>query len=62
VADTYFNMKRFTKGYLWVNGYNLGRFWEVGPQLKLFCPGVWMKRGLNEIYVLDLKASAEKEH
>jgi beta-galactosidase len=46
-ADTYLNMKKYTKGYIWVNGNNLGRFWNVGPQFKLFCPGVWLKKGSN---------------
>jgi beta-galactosidase len=46
-ADTYFNVKRFAKGYMWVNRRNLGRYWNVGPQLKLFCPGVWLRKGLN---------------
>lgn len=54
-ADTYLNMKKYTKGYIWANGINLGRFWNVGPQFKLYCPGVWLKNGTNEIYVLDLK-------
>lgn len=43
IGDTYLNMKNFTKGYVWVNGRNLGRYWNKGPQFKLFCPGVWLK-------------------
>lgn len=46
-GDTYLNMKKYNKGYVWVNGRNLGRFWNVGPQYKLFCPGVWLKKGNN---------------
>ena len=52
--DTYLDMKGFYKGFIWVNGHNLGRFWRVGPQFRLFCPGVWLKEGINEIYVLDM--------
>lgn len=37
-----------------MNGYNLGRYWNKGPQVKLFLPGVWLKKGVNEIVVLDL--------
>lgn len=47
-------MQNFGKGYLWINGKNLGRYWSVGPSLKLYCPGTWMKVGDNEIYVLEL--------
>ena len=31
VADTFINVKNYKKGYLWVNGRNLGRYWNVGP-------------------------------
>ena len=52
VGDTYFNMKNFFKGYVWVNGRNIGRYWSVGPQYKLFCPGIWLKEGENTMYIL----------
>lgn len=52
VGDTYFDMSEFTKGYLFVNGRNLGRYWNRGPQKRLYCPGVWLKTGNNNIYVL----------
>ena len=40
---------------VWVNGHALGRFWEIGPQQTLFLPGCWLRKGENEIIVLDLK-------
>jgi beta-galactosidase len=43
---------------VWINGHNLGRYWEVGPQTKLFCPGVWLKKGSNKIVVLNLFGKA----
>lgn len=58
-GDTFINMKNFVKGYVWVNGRNLGRFWNKGPQFKLFCPGVWLKAS-NEIIVLELGESSMK--
>jgi beta-galactosidase len=60
VADTYFNMKNYGKGYVWINGRNLGRFWNKGPQIKLFCPGVWLKNKGNELFVLELTSSQTK--
>ena len=54
LGDTYFDMRGWGKGYVWVNGVNLGRHWKVGPQQTLFCPGVWLRQGTNEIVVLDL--------
>ncbi len=54
VADTYLDLTNYKKGYVWVNGHNLGRFWEIGPQKRLYCPAGWLKQGKNEIRVLDL--------
>jgi beta-galactosidase len=53
-GDTWFDMRGWGKGNVWVNRHNLGRYWKIGPQQTLFCPGVCLKRGLNEIVVLDL--------
>ena len=53
-ADTFINVKNYIKGYVWVNGRNLGRYWNVGPSQKLFCPGVWLRAGENTLYILDL--------
>lgn len=44
---------------VWVNGHAMGRFWEIGPQQTLFMPGCWLKKGVNEIIVLDLKGPKE---
>jgi hypothetical protein len=54
VADTYIDMSHYQKGYVWVNGHNLGRYWNIGPQQHLYCPAPWLRRGANEILILDL--------
>ena len=53
-GDTFFDLRGWGKGNIWVNGHNLGRHWHVGPQRSAFCPGVWLKKGRNEVVVLDL--------
>ena len=53
-GDTYVDLSRWTKGVVWVNGHNLGRYWAIGPQHRLYCPGSWLRRGRNEILILDL--------
>ncbi|WP_143310435.1 glycoside hydrolase family 35 protein [Chitinophaga vietnamensis] len=53
-GDTYIDMSAFKKGIVWVNGHNLGRYWEIGPQRSLYCPAPWLKKGENEIIVFDL--------
>ena len=53
-ADTYIDMSGYKKGVVWVNGHNLGRYWDIGPQTSLYCPASWLKKGANTIVVLDL--------
>ena len=57
-VDTFFDMSRYKKGYVWINGRNLGRYWSIGPQQRLYCPAPWLKRGVNTIMVLDLERSS----
>ncbi|SHM70280.1 beta-galactosidase [Chitinophaga jiangningensis] len=52
--DTYIDLSAFKKGIVWVNGHNLGRYWEIGPQKRLYCPAPWLKKGSNDIIVFDL--------
>lgn len=54
IGDTYFNMQYYNKGYVSVNGHLLGRYWNIGPQNRLFCPAVWLNKGSNTITILEL--------
>src|SRR5204862_4263085 len=54
VADTYLDLSNFKKGVIWVNGHNLGRYWNVGPQFHLYCPATWLHKGKNTVTVFDL--------
>ncbi|RDV44997.1 beta-galactosidase [Leifsonia sp. ku-ls] len=42
------------KGYVWVNGFCLGRYWDRGPQQRLYVPWPVTRRGANDIVVLEL--------
>jgi beta-galactosidase len=53
-ADTFIDMTGYRKGVVWVNGHNLGRYWDIGPQKRLYCPASWLKAGPNEVIVFDL--------
>jgi beta-galactosidase len=57
---TFLDLRGWGKGYVWVNGHNLGRYWSVGPQHSLFVPAPWLKVGENEVIVLDLHSSGER--
>ena len=54
IGDTYLDMSTWGKGFVWVNGHCLGRFWSVGPQQTLYLPGCWLRKGKNNIVVLDI--------
>jgi len=54
LGDTYVDMSLWKKGVLWVNGKNLGRYWEIGPQKRLFLPAPFLKKGKNDIIIFDL--------
>ncbi|HOB84041.1 MAG TPA: beta-galactosidase [Bacteroidales bacterium] len=59
-GDTYFDLSNYKKGIVWVNGHNLGRYWEIGPQKRLFCPESFLRTGLNEILIFDLHLTEPK--
>jgi beta-galactosidase len=59
-GDTFFDVSNYTKGIVWVNGHNLGRYWNIGPQNRLYCPASWLNKGLNEIIVFDLHQTEPK--
>jgi len=54
IGDTYIDVSQWEKGVVWVNGHNLGRYWNIGPQKQLYCPASWLNKGKNEIVVFDL--------
>ncbi len=47
-----------TRGFVWVNGFNLGRYWAVGPQRSLYVPGPVLREGENEVWLLELEGGA----
>ena len=52
--DTFLDMSNWGKGLVWVNGHCLGRYWNIGPTQTMYLPGPWLRKGTNEIVVLDL--------
>ncbi len=53
VADTFIRLDNFTKGFVTINGFNIGRYWEIGPQNTLYIPASLLKEGQNEIIVFE---------
>lgn len=52
-GDTFLDMSEAGKGIVFINGHNLGRYWNVGPQQTLYVPGVWLKKGNNVITIFE---------
>ncbi|MBQ8526003.1 MAG: beta-galactosidase [Clostridia bacterium] len=52
--DTFVDMAGWHKGNVWINGFNLGRYWEIGPQRTLYVPGELLKEKDNVIEILEL--------
>ncbi|MGC5542237.1 glycoside hydrolase family 35 protein [Streptomyces griseus] len=49
----------WTRGFVWVNGFCLGRYWSAGPQRTLYVPGPVLRDGVNEVWVLELEEAGE---
>ena len=60
IGDTFIDLSNYEKGVVWINGHNLGRYWNIGPQQRLFCPESWLRNGLNEIIIFDLHQTVPK--
>lgn len=58
-GDTFLNFETWGKGLVYVNGYGIGRIWEIGPQQTLYVPGCWLKEGENEILIFDIVGPKE---
>lgn len=63
-CDTFLRLDNFTKGFVVINGFNIGRYWEIGPQQTLYVPASLLKEGENEIVIFEsdgLKGTPEIE-
>lgn len=52
-ADTFLDFAGWGKGCVFVNGVNIGRFWEIGPQKRLYIPAPFLKTGTNNIIIFE---------
>lgn len=57
-GDAALSLPGGTRGFVWVNGFCLGRYWSAGPQESLFVPGPVLREGPNEVWVLELEGGA----
>jgi len=52
-GDTWLDFDGWGKGCAFINGFNLGRFWKIGPQKRLYIPGPLLRRGRNTIIMFE---------
>ncbi|WDF37362.1 beta-galactosidase [Streptomyces sp. T12] len=57
-GDARLELPGFTRGFAWINGFGLGRYWSTGPQHSLYVPGPVLREGGNEVWVLELAETA----
>ncbi|MCG3418120.1 glycoside hydrolase family 35 protein [Oceanobacillus jordanicus] len=60
-GDTFLNMEGWKKGNVFINGFNLGRYWEIGPQKTLYLPAPFLNVGENTIQILELEGTKQQE-
>lgn len=53
-GDAFLDLSGWGKGYAWVNGFGLGRYWSIGPQLSLYVPAAVIAQGTNTVMLLEL--------
>ena len=54
IGDTYLDVSSWGFGVVWVNGHCLGRYWNIGPTQTMYIPAPWLKKGENNIQILDI--------
>ena len=52
-SDTYLKLDDWHTSVVFVNGFNLGRYWNVGPAKTMYVPAPVLKKGENEIYIFE---------
>lgn len=58
LCDTFVDFDGFGKGCVFINGFNLGRFWDIGPQRQLYLPAPLLKKGKNTIIIFETEGKA----
>ena len=59
-SDTFLSLPGWTKGVVYVNGWNLGRYWTIGPQQSLYLPGVYLQNTNNIVTVLNVEPTGSE--
>ncbi|SOE15834.1 beta-galactosidase [Streptomyces sp. 2323.1] len=58
-ADGFLAFPGWDKGMVWLNGFALGRYWSLGPQITLYAPSHLWRKGRNELVVLEMERTGD---
>ncbi len=61
-ADTWLDLTGWGKGTVTLNGFCLGRFWEIGPQRRLYIPAPLLKTGENTLLIVETEGKAGRAY
>ena len=53
-SDTFLRLDNWVKGVVFINGFNIGRYYNIGPQHTLYVPAPLLKSGKNDVFVFEL--------
>ncbi|MGV9573206.1 hypothetical protein ACWDRX_28685, partial [Streptomyces nigra] len=56
-GDARLELPGWTRGFVWVDGFCLGRYWSAGPQRSLYVPGPVLREGVNDVWLLELEGA-----
>eukprot|EP00039_Didymoeca_costata_P032588 m.38438 g.38438 ORF g.38438 m.38438 type:complete len:754 (+) comp9436_c0_seq1:413-2674(+) len=59
LGDTFLTLLGWQKGQAWVNGFNIARYWSIGPQFSFYCPAGFLKEGVNEVLLLETSGAPQ---
>ena len=60
--DTSLYLDGFTRGVVFINGFNLGRHWDIeNSENKLYIPAPLIKTGKNELVIFDVLHKEEQK-
>jgi beta-galactosidase len=58
-SDLFLDTSGWIKGFVFINGFHLGRYWSDGPQRSLYIPEPVTKVGINQMIVLELEHTVD---
>jgi len=61
LKDTFLDCSKLGKGFVVLNGFNLGKYWDVGPTGYLYIPAPLLIKGENKLIVFETEGNYEEE-